>query len=480
MYTQPSATRKLGDFVAGLTFDALPDKVVHEAKREILDIIGCAFGGYLSEIGRITIDLVRELGGKPEATVIGSGDKTSCVNAAYANSRMGNALDFDDVFHGHFAQSAVAASLALCERGGSSGKDLITSVVAGFEVAGRFQLASGPTHVVEGNKQRHSRSQGTGTGMVIAGAAAAAKALGLDRERAYHTLGIAGANIPIPMIRKHAENPGIMPLFKYADAGWCCQAGVTAALLAQKGSTGLPDIFEGDNGALVALGIPFEKCDFGVMVAQLGEKWYLPETSYKPWPSCRLTHSPLTAFTRIIEDNALKCEEIEKVLIKGREMATSTRFRNQEPVGMVSSQFNHPHAIAMVALGIKRPMWHSPSVANDPRVREFRRKVVVELESEPPKIGAELFPPPSVEVIARGQTFRGRAVRDKGDPGDKETYFTDGELKEKFRELALPIHPGSQSWEDRTKEAIEVVFNLEKVEDLGELTRMLSPFLPAN
>lgn len=473
-----SATRSLARFVSGLAFEGLPAEVVHEAKREILDIVGCAMAAYPSEVGRISTNLVKELGGVPEATVIGSGDKTSCVNAAYVNARMANALDADDMFYkvGHFAQSAVAAALALCERRSASGKDLITAAVAGFEIAARVGLgAAGPVSVSHGGKG--SRSHSAGLTMMMAAAGASAKALGLDIERAYHTLCIAGAYVPAPTFRKHTENTGPLPLFKYGDAGWCAQAGVTAALLAEKGATGLPDILDGESGVLVGLGNAIESIDSNAMTAGFGKKWHLLETSYKPWPSCRLTHHPLTAFSLIMAENHLDWREIERVVVRGDRMTTGVRFRQQQPAGMVSSQFSHPHSIAMMALGIKRHLWHSPDIAADPLVREFRSRVIVEADTEHPQTTAgsarSVWAPASVEVVARGQTFNRSALQAKGDPFEKATYFTDEELADKFREMAMALGADSR-WRRRVEKIVSTTYGLERVRQVAELSRLMS------
>ncbi|SAL54689.1 MmgE/PrpD [Caballeronia udeis] len=486
-----NVTRKFADFTTSLRFEDLPADVVHEAKRMILDVIGCGLGGINHEIGRIALEYVNEMRGAAEATVIGTGRKLPRLNAVYANSRIANALDMDDTYlgSGHFANGAVAASLALCEHGGGSGKDFITSFVAGYEIAGVVAAAlvcqdihpTGSATVVEDGKRRYAKWFSPAALVAASSAGSSIKGLGLDAERAYHALCITGGNTPIGTIRKWTETAKPLPTFKYCDTGWCAQIGLSAALLAQKGSTGLEDMYDGDMGVLAGLGVSPDFLDFSSIANELGKTWHLMKTSYKGWPSCRGTHSALTAFTKIFEDNKLKAEEIERVTIRGHASVASPRFAAQDPIGPVSSEFSNPHNVAMVSLRVGRADWHTPQTVSDKRVQELRRRVFVEIETDAERQDAEknqlhkgMYIPPTVEVRARGQVYRGSALYAWGDPAP-ESRFTDDDIRAKFRDLALSVNPGSVSWGGRVERLIETVENLESLKNLNPLTMLLSP-----
>lgn len=112
-----SVTRELANYVAGERFEHLPRKVVESTKRLILDDVGCAFGGWSTKQGRILVDFAREVRGEREATLIGEGEKVSCILAAGVNAHMAGILDFNETWKVGHVGSAVAQtgiSLLLC------------------------------------------------------------------------------------------------------------------------------------------------------------------------------------------------------------------------------------------------------------------------------------------------------------------------------------------------------------------------------
>ncbi len=112
-----NATKLVGEFIANTKYSDLPKETVDETKRIILDAIGCMLGGYPTEIGKIATSFVRKLGGNPQSTIVGVGEKTSSTNAAYANGKMGKALDYDDTVptRTHIGAPSTAAALSLLE-----------------------------------------------------------------------------------------------------------------------------------------------------------------------------------------------------------------------------------------------------------------------------------------------------------------------------------------------------------------------------
>ncbi|MFH1485447.1 MAG: MmgE/PrpD family protein, partial [Chloroflexota bacterium] len=131
-------TKTLADFTAQTSFEDLPDNVVHETKRILLDSIGCAVGANSVQKGKIVINVARDLSGKAEATVLGSGDKVSAATAAYANGELINTLDFDNILcPGHVSPYVIPAPLAMAERHKASGKTLIVALALAHEVGAR-------------------------------------------------------------------------------------------------------------------------------------------------------------------------------------------------------------------------------------------------------------------------------------------------------------------------------------------------------
>src|SRR4030042_127750 len=149
-------TETLARFIVDTRFEDLPEKIIHEVKRNLLDTIGCAFAGLATDIGLEALTLARTLGGKPESTVIGTGEKTSCALASYVNARMANALDADETLPipVHFGNAVMGASLSVGEREGGSGKELITAYAVAYELASRIAMGMRPPIFMKGKEIR--------------------------------------------------------------------------------------------------------------------------------------------------------------------------------------------------------------------------------------------------------------------------------------------------------------------------------------
>ncbi len=478
-------TQTLAEFASKITFDDLPQEVIHQTKRLICDSIGCTLGGYSSEKGRIARNFVKSLGGNPEATIIGSGDRTSLTNAAFANANLGNAIDSDDtILMSHPAVPTIMAAIPVAEKKGASGKDLITAVAVGYDIAIRVGGASESWLKIEGGKMKTLPVHGY-SWHVFGAAVASAKILGLDAKKMVHVLGLAGTFAPMPIMASWAKPVDSLPLSKYHEAGWTAQGGVSAALLAEGGYTSPAEILDGRTGFWRMRGR--EECDFNFMVGKLGQRWWIMETSLKPWPCCRFIHHSLTAFTKIIDEYDIKAEEIEKVVVKGSMMYAPIFFvrHPQEPVSM---QFSAAHSLANAAFRVTPgPKWQYPESVNDPKMKEFRNKVAIELDSKTLEVMAQdlagelpkqpIRVPTTVEVMARGKVYRESVEYAKGDPPAwvEGMAMSDEELKDKFRNQAVDVLSMSASWRENIERAIEVTYNLEKVGDITELVGLLSP-----
>lgn len=284
-------TGKLSDFIGKARFNDLPEHVVRETKHVLLDSIGCAIGGISSDCGRISVEFAKKLGGPPESTIIGTGDKVSCVNAAFANGQLINALDFDAICAGHDCPTAIAASLAVGENVQASGKDLLLAVALAHETDTRVASATGvreewwgfATSIEDGpDKGKTLFADTDGHARSTFGAAvAAAKLLNLDHEKLANVIGIAGSICLPDTLGKWLE---VTPhrMTKYGPAGWAAQAGVTSALLAEMGFTGDTAIFEGKRSFWRYTG--HLKWNAKQVLENLGTEWR-QKITYKHYPA---------------------------------------------------------------------------------------------------------------------------------------------------------------------------------------------------
>lgn len=475
-------TDTLARFVAGIRYEDLPATVVAESKRLLLDTIGCGLGAIDTGSGRIALEYVRTLGGAPHATVLGLTGRSSATAAAYANGRLANVLDADDTFptSTHFGNATVFSALALAELLGRSGRDLITAVAVGFDVGARIGSWMGaPMQIENGKVVGWNALGGPAATITWAAIGASASIAGLDPGQTNHAFGIGGANSPQPTLRKWAEAVE-QPMYKYADAGWCAETGVSAALLARLGSTGFRNILDGENAFWKFYGSPGH--DDGALLAGLGSSWQILNTTYKPWPCCRFIHHPLTAFTRLRAAHGLEPDEIVRVVVRANPFALTPIFCAQQPADALTAEFSHAHALAAAAYDVPPgPLWYGSEVMQDERIAAFRSRVTVEPEPTSSNIAAWMTGgqwrgiPAGVDIHARGKTFSATADNSLGDPWSEETRFSDAELRRKFN-VMVGLGRDGDGPSGRAAAADRVAATVAALEDvpLGRLTASLA------
>ena len=219
-----SITQEIVRFAAETQFDDLPDEVVHETKRTLLDSIGCAIAGLSVEKGKLALKLARRLGGTPESNIIGTGEKVSCCSASFANGELINALDYDAVLlPGHVSPFVIPAILALAECNETSGRDLIVALALGHEISARVGGALNP--IVKMTKEGSEAGKCEWPPVfgyspcVFGGAAGASKILGLNQEKMTYAMGLAGYLAPGQTMAKWYTSPPA-GMTKYLSAGW--------------------------------------------------------------------------------------------------------------------------------------------------------------------------------------------------------------------------------------------------------------------
>jgi len=471
-------TKRLVTLVTETSYGDLSSEVVSEAKRTILDSIGCMLSGYPTEVGEKVIGYQHVLGGgNPQATVLATGEKINYPNATYVNARLGNALDYDDIFETgtNIGVPIVATALGGCEFRGRTGKDLITSVAVGYEVGARVGVGLGNvTEVQNGKAVGFFKRFGKGAPVLFASAGAVSKALGLGSSCVVNTLGIAGVNCPVPVMARYSRTADI-PDTKYGDSGWHAQTAVSAALLAEVDYTGFNDILDGDDGFWFMYGR--DSFDYETALDGLGENWLILDNTYKYWPASKPICHALGVLDKILKENQLRADEIDKIIVYG--LGKGGRYTQTMPQTIAAAEFSLPHVIAVMALGIPRgPQWHSPETRISPEVDALRNKVVVEVHP----LAAEIHKyfegnqnrrrPTSVEVCARGTVFKGSADFCKGDPWAPEFAMTDEELKDKFREIVAFSESPLSKKPENVERVIQMIDHLEDI-DVEELVQTI-------
>lgn len=449
--TKLGSTRSICEYITHSSYDDLSDEVVNKAKMAILDSLGCAIGGSTLEPAGIFLDFFTELEGKPEATLIPKGPKVPAINATYANAQLANLMDFDDTLRGHPGACLVPPALAVAERIGASGRELINAVTLAYEVQTRIAEA------ITASPQRDKQVRGVATHEIFAAATAASALLHLDTDTTTVALSSAGRNAPVPSIWKMTdETPKSWLKFNF---GWAAMGGVMAALLAERGLIDSHAILDGDRGFWVMAGS--DQCKFAEMTRRLGQEYRIMELEFKPYPSCRFTHCTVEAIKQILAEHDISAGSIEKVHVKSISMLGE--FTDPVPTNCVDAQFSLPYVAAMALLGrLPESEWLSEASLNDPEALGIARKVVLEVDPEAERIFYEknwTQMPTTVTVLAKGKEFKASYSTPRN--------LNDAEIEEKFRRLSAPVLGSSV-----TEELIKAVKQLQDLTQVASLCRL--------
>lgn len=279
------ATLKLAKFISELKYDQLTDTIINKAKQVLFDYLGALLAGYDkgSVLSQKLTELIMQNGGREEATIIGPGVKVPLINAAFVNGVLSHVVELDDGHRdakGHPGVTVISAALPTAEYLGADGKDLITAIVAGYDVFVRIASSVNPSHL---NRGFHT----TGTCGTFAACAAVCSLFKLDEEQTVNALGLAGlqaSGLLEVTIDGH--------MAKALHAGKAAYGGILAALLAKEGAKGPKSIIEGKKGFAKALS---DECDYDLMLRDLNKKFHIENCYIKLYPSCRHTHASVDA-----------------------------------------------------------------------------------------------------------------------------------------------------------------------------------------
>lgn len=451
----------LAKFATNTEWKDLPESVVHEAKRLLLDSIGCAFTGLSVDPGKMIITLARRLGGTPEASIIGMGDKISILAAVLANGQLINATDFDAFAGGgHGPGYIIPGLLATAEMAGASGKDLLLATSLAFEIAERVKSAVGLLSSDPGFKIREREGYANCN---FGASAGMGKILNLDQDKMMHALGIAGHACEVLTWTHVSLQKRGHPL-KYGIPGWQGSGAVMAVLLADMGYVGDLDVFHPEHGFWKFAG--YGKWTPENITVGLGKTWKFDagKLTYKPHICCRIFHAVIDAFYDIIEKNELRANDIKSVkVIRSIGPDWIGLFKNTDIGNIVDAQFSIPYNISCAAYRVKEGVeWQDIDTMKDPNILGFMKKVTI----TGPDASTSMLGTQRIEVEAKGQTFTGERTVARGGPisSTENIQLTDEELENKFRHNAVRILSEKQI--DR---AVHNLWNLEKLGTIKEL-----------
>ena len=443
----PPVTQTLAQFVATHPSRGWSDAVDHEAHRTFLNWLGCAVGAAHHEAAQAALAAVQMLEPAPQATLAGRRERVDIASAALINGISSHTFDFDDTHLKtiiHPAGPVASALLALAEKTGASGRQLIDALVLGIDVACRVGNCIYPDHYDRG---WHI----TGTTGMLGSAAACARLLGLDTHHTAMALGIA-ASQPVGL----REQFGTMT--KPFHPGGAARAGLMAALMAQQGFTASPRAIEAPRGFAQVVS---PKCDWNEIHDELGQRFEISFNTYKPFACGIVIHPSIDACAQLRE-RGVRAEDIERLELRVHSLVLELTGK-KEPVDGLQAKFSVYHGCAAgLIFGRAGEAEYADDIVNRPDMVALRRKIVATVDDRIDEAAVEVN-----AVLMNGTHI---PLRVDHAIGSLERPMTDAMLARKFHDQADPVLGAEQ-----VASLIQACWELGQAPSVQTLVRLAQP-----
>lgn len=464
----PTIIERLASFAASASVATLPDDVIAESKRILLDTIGCAVASLDDDAALRGVAYGRTLGGDGgPASILGTGYSTSVGGAAFANAELVNALDQDAVLPpGHVTPYVVPGALATAEALGVPGERLLTAIAVAHEMSFRIGQATDYLRDIKDGVVVIPKVIGYSS-TLFGGTAGIGVVTGFADEMMADALGIMGSTMPTNTQRAwmmHAPSTTI----KYQLAGGLALSTVTAAAMAQLGHSGDRQILDDREFGFPRF-IGTARWEPAPITAGLGQEWTFPRfQAFKPYPHCRVMHGLFDALIDIVTRNDITPDEIESIDAWGESFVMQPVWVNENIRNPRDAQFSMTHGLALAAHRLAPgKAWQSVDTVQDRSVLDLMART----EFHPhPDFAQALAADPSarttrLELRANGTTYVGDRQYPKGVRSpDPATYMTDDELIAKFRHNVAGVLSDAAA-----DQVVSDVYELERVDDVRTL-----------
>ena len=449
-------SQRWAKFALELNYKNIPSVALEEAKRFLLDSVGCAFSALDNKDTQAAYNYIQNLGGREQATIIGWGDKVNLPQATLMNSLLIRALDYNDIYWEQdpsHPSDIIPAVLSTGEFMKKNGKEVLVGIIIAYELEMRLCLAAFPG-VREIGWHHATLTQ-------LVSPVAAGRMLGLSEKEIVAAIGIGGSSHFTlgGVVAGHLTN------MKNAADPFAVEAGVQAALLASKGYTGPVEVFEGKEGLFEVL--DKVKWDRDILTKGLGEEFLINQCGYKAFPTEALTHQPITAALEVMKESNLDPEEVKEVLVE-----TTTRGADilsdpskYKPTTKETADHSLPYCIAVaVAKGNVLPSDFEEDALRDPLVWSLLDKIKVVANSE---IDA-LFPKVKRAIVTI-KTSKGEYKKQENfTKGQPERPLSKEELIFKFK-----ANSEKKISSFRMEDIIKATQELENIDEIGKYMKLL-------
>jgi len=445
-------TRQLARYMVEARDRDLPADIAREARHRILDTLGAIISGAQMKPGEAAIRYVQAQGGTPEASVLTTGIKTSAVNAALANGMFGHADetdDFEPVTKAHPGCAVLPAALAVAEREGRSGTEVVRAVALGYDLCCRFLMALGPDHV------RGTHRSAEGTSATFGAVAAAASLARLDERGMRHALSYAAQQVSgIWSWTRDSEH--IEKAFDFGGMG--ARNGVTAALMVQSGFTGVDEVLDGEHNMIDALSMEPRPDQ---MIAGLGSRFFVTETAIKTFSVGYPIQAPLDALLTLRRQHGLTADNVTRIVARLPE--DGARIVNDSAMPDVNCQYIL--AVGLIDGALSFADSHSHERMKDPRVLAVKQRI--ELVADRTLMDPDAPRSGRVEVTLRDGRQLSHFTRFA--PGTRENPLDAEGVNAKVRDLMVPV-VGVR----RSDEIIRAAHALETFNDMRAFVKLLT------
>ncbi len=434
-----SNNMQVSQYIKDVCIENIPDQVIEKAKICLLDLLGAILGGSKTQVASLARDFAETIWPGNASTIITSGKKTNCAGAAFANSFQANAIDIDDGFRpvkGHPGALIIPAALAVSEGRNITGLDLIEALVVGYEIGTRAGIIW---------HKHYPIYHASGAWGSIAAASTSAKILDLDVTQISHALGIAEYQAPINPMMRCIDYPSMLK----DGIGWGCPVGVISALMAEKGFTGIPSLFEIK--------------EYEIYLQSLGKEYNLLKIYFKPYACCRWAQPAVEGVIKLTREYNLKPWDIQT--IKVFTFHEGTCLQKTMPKNTEEALYNICYPIASAIIdGEVGPKQVSSDYLNNPAIIDIVELIEVihdsSFDNNFPEVAES-----KVEITTHRNKKYSGIFRARGDwdlPLDKD------EIIEKFFWLAS--HSVSR---EKAQGIADIVSNLEEIKNIDQLLKAL-------
>ncbi len=454
------ATYLFAKSLADIRYEDLPPGVVDATKKQVLDQLGVAIGGFSKPGPKELREIVIDWDGREESTIIGTSQKIPAPNAAQVNATMAHALDYDDVHETAIVHSGVAiipTCIAVAEQKGNvDGRELIASIAVGVDMMCRLALATTP-----GKSPIETGWHLTTLFGFIGAAGVTGRMLGLDEEKIVNAMGIA-----YHQCSGNGQCVKDGALTKRLGPGFAVKGGITAALLAEKGVSGAHNCLEGEWG-LYNLYMHGDY-DPKILTADLGKRFEGTNVTIKPYPCCRGIHPAIDAALALVDEYSITTDNVKEIALFVSEAHYSLLCTPQDakfkPRSPVDAQFSIPWGVATAIARRRATLADFSEEAIQSRdIPEVVSKIRVEIDASLKR--SETIEPTRVQITTEQGDVYSKEV---GHPmGSLERPMSFDDCAGKFRDCA------KQLGDEKIDRAIELTGQLEKVNDIGEIISQL-------